>query len=150
MAKTYLKGLPQLKRKLLKLKADTMPAVAKAMEKAAQRIVDDMKSLVPLQSGDLQDSIGWTWGEAPRGSIKFSSVISGQKITIYAGNEKAYYARFVEFGTAPHEIGGRFRGAQHPGTSPQPFFFSAFRANRKETKLEIQKAIRAAVREAVK
>lgn len=150
MARVYLKGLPQLKAKLIKLKQETMHSVRPSMEAAAQEIVDMMKRLVPVQHGDLQDSIGWTWGEAPKRSISMTHGIAGNKITIFAGNEVAYYARWVEFGTAPHINEGRFQGTENPGTRPRPFFYPAYRALRKKSKLTIQKAIREGVRKIAK
>jgi HK97 gp10 family phage protein len=150
MARVYLKGLPQLKAKLIMMKQETMHSVRPAMEMAAQEIVDMMKRLVPIQHGDLQDSIGWTWGNAPKRSISFSKNIAGNKITIFAGNEVAFYARWIEFGTAPHINEGRFQGTEHPGTPPRPFFYPAFRALRKKAKLTMAKAIRQAVRQIAK
>lgn len=70
-------------------------------------------------------------------------------ITIYAGDEKAFYARWVEFGTAAHENGGRFQGTDHPGTVAQPFFFPAYRAHKKTVIAGMRKAIRSAVKQAV-
>lgn len=150
MARVYLKGLPQLKAKLIRLKQETMHSVRPAMEMAASEIVAMMRRLVPVDHGDLQDSIGWTWGEAPKRSLSFSHVIAGNKITIFAGNEVAFYARWIEFGTAPHINGGRFQGTENPGTPPRPFFYPAFRALRKKAKLTMAKAIRQSVRQIAK
>jgi HK97 gp10 family phage protein len=139
--------LPELKRKLERLKETTAPQVALAMEGAADVIVSSMRRLVPVDQGDLKDSIGWTWGEAPKGSIKVAQSKSGRLIlTIYAGDEKAFYARWIEFGTAPHAQGGSHPGTQHPGTPPQPFFYPSYRANKKRVKKEISAAIRNAVK----
>lgn len=143
MARVYLKGLPQLKAKLIRLKEQTASRVRPAMEQAAQRVVEMMKRQVPVDHGDLRDSIGWSWGNAPKGSIKAASV---NGITIFAGNEKAFYARFVEFGTAPHIQGGTVPGSQSPGTVAQPFFFPSWRASKKAIKAALRKAIREAVR----
>lgn len=147
MARVYLKGLPQLKAKLIKLKEKTAEQIRPAMERAAQSVVDMMKRQVPVDKGDLRDSIGWTWGAGPKGSIKLASV---NGITIFAGNEKAFYVRFVEFGTAPHLQGGSRAGTEHPGTNAQPFFFSSWRAMRKSVKSALRKAIKEAVRSVAK
>lgn len=149
MAKAYLSGLPNLRRKLQKLKDNTAEEIRGAMAAAAQQIVDGMKSLVPVDRGDLKASIGWTFGTAPQGSFAVTHKIGENAITIFAGDEKAYYARWVEFGTAPHEQGGSHPGTQSPGTKAQPFFFPTFRANKKEVKRKIQKAIRAAVQKSL-
>lgn len=147
MARVFLKGLPQLKAKLVRLKEQTADEIRPAMEQAAQDVVEMMKRQVPVDSGDLRDSIGWTWGAAPRRSIGLATV---QGITIFAGNEKAFYARWVEFGTAPHLQGGSRPGTDHPGTRPQPFFFPSWRALRKHVKAMLRKAIQKAVRDLVK
>jgi HK97 gp10 family phage protein len=143
-------------RKLQKLKTATEDPVKIAMVEAAALIVAMMKSLVPVQYGHLRDSIGWTFGDAPKGSISFSATTGRLVLTIYAGNEAAYYARWVEFGTAPHNIakGGRnksFKGSgiPHPGAAPNPFFYPAFRALRKKAKLMMTKAISSAVKKAI-
>lgn len=148
MARVYLKGLPQLKRKLILLKERTADKVRPAMERAAQQVTDMMRRQAPVDDGDLRDSIGWTFGEAPRGSITVAAARAGSlRVTIFAGNAKAYYARFVEFGTAPHVQGGMFPGTQHQGNPPQPFFFTSWRAMRKEIRRHIAQAVRDAVRE---
>lgn len=46
---------------------------------------------------------------------------------------QAFYARFVEFGTAPRINGGRFAGTQHPGTAPQPFMRPAWDSEQQAT-----------------
>lgn len=160
MAKVYLKGLPSLKRKLIRLKEDTMPTVRPAMEQAAEMIAATMRTLVPVEDGDLRKAIGWTWGDAPKGSISFSHTVAGNKITIFAGNDDAFYARFVEFGTAPHAImsGGKTRFAkkggsrvvQHPGGRARPFFYPAYRMHKKQVKTMIAQQIRIAVQKAVR
>jgi HK97 gp10 family phage protein len=147
MARASWKGLPQLKAKLIRLKEQTAERIRPAMEKAAQDVVDMMKRQVPVEHGDLRDSIGWTWGSAPKGSIK---VASASGITIFAGNDKAFYARFIEFGTAPHIQGGQFAGTEHPGTPAQPFFFPSWRASKKAILAALRKAIGEAVRSLVR
>lgn len=145
-------GLDRLRRKLTK----TIPEAAQrrikeAMEQSANEAVALMKSLAPKVSGDLADSIGWTWGDAPRGSIAIarSSRKSGNmRITIYAGGGDAYYARFVEFGTSPHVNGGLYAGSQHPGTPAQPFFYPGWRVVRRRVKGKVTRAIKAAAKEA--
>jgi len=145
MARTIV-GLESLERKLRQLPKAMSDEIRSAMESVADDIVRMMKSLVPVDSGDLQKSIGWTWGDAPRGALTISKVVGGSRskaltITIYAGDEKAYHARWVEFGTAPHANRGKFAGTQNPGTPAQPFFFVSYRANKKPGKAKVRKAI---------
>lgn len=151
MARVYLKCLPQLKAKLKRLKEQTAPDLKPTFEAAAQKIVDMMRRRVPVHTGALRDSIGWTWGDRPKYSQKVTSVKAGENlvITIFAGSTKVRYAHLIEFGTKPHEQGGIFKGSEHPGTTPQPFFFSSYRAMRKEVKAMLRKAIKEAVKRAV-
>lgn len=150
MARVYLKNYPQLRAKLQKLRDDTAADVAPAMAKAAQDIVDMMQRLVPVNSGELRESIGFTFGAAPKYAQKVTSASFGATtVTIFAGNSRVRYAHLVEFGTAAHINGGLFAGSQHPGTTPKPFFFVSYRALKKEAAKMIRKAIKDAVKRAV-
>ena len=158
MARVYLKGLPELKRKLIALQEHTAAEVAPALIKAADDTTGMMKRLAPVDEGDLRNSIGWTFGEVPKGAISLktrSVLVKGQimKITIYAGDEKAYYARWVEFGTRAHNVakGGGLKSfsgeaVTHPGAGARPFFYPSWRAMKKPIKKAISKAIQEAVR----
>lgn len=143
---TKILNLDRLNRKLVKLPAVAKQMIRQAMEAKANEIVAMMKNLVPVDDGTLRDSIGWTWGKAPKGSLTLASVQatgdSDMTLTIYAGNKEAFYARWVEFGTARHENGGLFAGSIHPGTTAQPFFFVSWRANKRRTVRAIRKASR--------
>lgn len=155
-------GVDKLKSKLAKMPALVEMRAKAAMEKGADEIVAMMKRLVPVKSGELRDSIGWTWGEVPSGaSVVAESVEArpGLKLTIYAGDEVAYYARWVEFGTAPHNVakkGGTVAGKKqlaagggvgHPGMRAHPFFFPAYRALKDRTKRRVISASRKALKE---
>lgn len=159
-----IKNLERLQKKLRALPNAVRERIKKAMGEVADDIVRMAKSLVPTKSFELQKSIGWTWGDAPKGSISLAAVsgVGGAKdltITIYAGNDEAFYARWIEFGTAPHSVakggGTKFGkakaalggGIPHPGTSAQPFFFVSYRANRKRGKSKITRAINKAAKD---
>lgn len=141
-----IQGLASLRRKFKRLPELAREEISKAMEESAADVVALAKSLVAVDRGDLRDSIAWTWGEAPKGSIVLGEVRGGRaagslRITIYAGDDKAYYARWVEFGTAPHVNGGLYAGSDNPGTPAQPFFYPAWRASRKRAKSRVTRAI---------
>lgn len=128
-------GLARVQRKMLAMAQAGEKAMFDAMEKGASEIVAMMKSLVPVDKGDLKRSIGWTWGDAPKGSISMGTVngSSGNaKITIYAGDDKAFYARWVEFGTRK--------------ATAQPFFYVAWRTNKKRFRRRVSTAVGKAVR----
>jgi HK97 gp10 family phage protein len=147
-----VQGLDRLKRKLLAFPKAVEAEIRKAMETSANEIVALAKSLAPVDDGDLQMSISWTWGEAPKGAMVLGRVKSGatasgnMKITVFAGGGDAYYARWVEFGTAPHLNGGLFTGTKHPGISAQPFFYPAYRDRRKSAKGRVTRAVNKAAK----
>ncbi|QOF71472.1 HK97 gp10 family phage protein [Aminobacter sp. SR38] len=141
-----VQGIAALNRKLtVTIPAKVEAATKKAMEKGADELVDMMKRLVSVSAdgshgkapGTLRDSIGWTWGDAPKGSFTIMKSsggreYSGLKITIYAGNKEAFYARWNEFGTMK--------------MSAQPFFFPSYRAMRKRIKSRITREMKKAIR----
>lgn len=130
-------------------------ALREALKTAAEKLVHDLKIRVPVYAGPetvrsdgspirpgaLRDSIGWTWGDAPKGSLVLGQSpriarIGGRegiKITIYAGNAEAFYARWVEFGT------WKWAGS--------PFFFGTYRDHRRRIRGGITRALRKAIRE---
>lgn len=145
-----IEGLDRLNRKLRALPIVAQKRIREAMEQGADEIVRMMKSLCPTDSGDLQRSIAWTWGRAPKGAMTLAKVTQtgGENtLTIYAGNAEAFYARWVEFGTASHTAGGLFAGATIPAISASPFFYVSFRANRRKVKGRITRAINKAAKE---
>lgn len=147
---TKILGLDRLKRKLRQFPQAVEAEIKAAMETSANEIVALAKSLAPTDSGDLRNSIAWTYGEAPKGAIVLGKVKARKagniKITVYAGGPDAYYARFIEFGTAPHINGGRFAGSANPGTAAQPFFYPAYRASRKRAKSRVTRAVNKAAK----
>nr|WP_278377190.1 HK97-gp10 family putative phage morphogenesis protein [Brucella anthropi] len=128
-------GLESLKRKLLAIPEQAKAEIRKAMETSAEEIVRFAKSLAPVDTGDLQMSISWTWGDAPDGTMILGRVVGDKNdlvITIYAGGSEAYWARWVEFGTSKMKA--------------QPFFLPAYRANRKRVRGRITRGINKAAK----
>lgn len=178
MARKKLTGLDKLNRKLQQLPIRAEREIRTAMAAGADEVVALAKSLAPLgistgrnssnNPGALRDSIGWVWGsKAPKGSVALGNVTGGVGrndlvITIFAGDDKAFYARWVEFGTKPHTItaknaptltrgGVNFgKSVSHPGASTSnAFFFPAYRALRKKIKSRISRAITKSARDVV-
>lgn len=132
-------GLDRLHARFARVPPTLQVEIAKALEFQAEKIVKDMRRLVPVKSGALRRSIGWTWGDAPAGSVSVGTLRGREYdrigITIYAGtrnkalgSEDAFYARFQEFGTVK-------MGAN-------PFFYPAYRAARKDIRPAINRAIK--------
>jgi len=154
-----IKNRTRLIAKLNKLPAAIKAEIRKPMERGADEITAMQRSMVPIDDGDLLDSINWVYGEAPKGALTAgkktddSGTINDLKITIFAGNEKAYYARWVEFGTQAANVGGRVADRRsrnpfatrksyrtHSGTPAQPFFYPALRFMRKRIARQIKSA----------
>jgi HK97 gp10 family phage protein len=76
-------------------------AVQLSVEQACEIITEEAQAIVPVKTGALRESIGWTTDEQ-------SGMIVG---TVSA---KVPYAGYIEFGT------GR-RGAASPGAGPYPY-----------------------------
>lgn len=138
-----VKGLDALHARFDAIPQRIVAEVTKQLEKEAAKVVADMKRLVPVETGALRDSIGWTWGAAPKGSLTIGSVKGRDygrlSITIYVGtrdkargNADAFYARWQEFGTVKMPA--------------NPFFFPAWRSN----KTRVNNNIRGAIKRAVK
>jgi HK97 gp10 family phage protein len=107
--------------KLRELRTSVAPALQPAMRQAADLVVETQRHLVPVEHGDLRDSIQYTLAET--------------KVTVTAGGKQAPYAVFVEFGTS----------SMHP----QPYFFAGWRAAKKPVRRLINKAIKVAVAKAM-
>lgn len=133
-----VQGLQSLERKLTKTIPDRVRQLLRqAMEQSANEIVALMKRLVPKgATGRGEESIGWTWGEAPEGSMTLGTVQmpgGDMAITIYAAGGEAFYLRFHEFGTQK--------------MAASPFFFPAYRLNKRRAKNRITRAIRKGLKE---
>ncbi len=141
-----------LLRKMAAMPSAVRSAIKQALAQGADEITDEMERLAPKRTGKLRKSITQTWGG---GKVRYSSLAgtAGEagdpdlSVRISAGNGEVRYAHLVEFGTAPHLNGGTFAGSRHPGTSPQPFFFPAYRANRRRVKSRISRATTKAVKQ---
>lgn len=161
---TKIFGMQRLENKLKRLPDLVKAHVRVAMEKSADETVAMMKNLVPVKSGELRDSIGWTWGNAPKYSQRVAQIKSDENdlaITIYAGNSKVRYAHLVEFGSKPHVIvpkrakalgkdGSLGVRVEHPGSHPNPFFWPSWKAKRSKTRSRIRRAAKKAMQEIAK
>lgn len=129
-----IKGLDRLKRKFERLPERAEAEARKAIAASAQEIVEMAKRLAPVDDGALRDSIGWTWGQAPQGSKILGSVRGGAELTatMFAGDDKAFYVRWIEFGTTK--------------MTAQPFFLPSYRASRKGATSRITRAVNKSAR----
>lgn len=141
-----MEGAEALRRKLAMIPQSVLDAVRAELERQATDIVGLMQRLAPVDQGDLRRSIGWTWGDAPAGSLTIGTVktpkgardYASMQITIFAGGKgnglDAFYARFQEFGTKDMPA--------------NPFFYPAYRAKSRSAKSAVTRSMRKAIRNA--
>ena len=158
---------PRIAAKLKQIPDVAVQAARQAMEEGAEEICAMMRSLARRgDTGALQASIGWTWGEIPAGSFMIDEIRTGPRqgdqyatlrLKIYAGSKDAFYARFVEFGTRPHALARNAsvdrgkrqgQGGAHPGTPARPFFYPSWKKMRAAYRNDIRNRVRAAIRKA--
>lgn len=150
-----MKGRAELLAKLKAIQGAPRRAARAALEESARQVVSTAKSLAPKKSGALVASIGYTFGDYRPDNANVRGVGAGRggdpdlTVTIHAGSAKAFYASYIEFGTSPHDAGGKFKGAKHPGATAQPFFFPAFRAHKKSAKGRVSRAVKKAIKDSL-
>ena len=138
-----VKGVAQFRARMRELPDIMQTELTAEIEKTAEMVVKEMRLLNPLP-GSI--SIGWTWGDAPRGSVTVGRVAGREydriSVTIYAKGDK-FPAAWFEFGTAE-----RFHksGKSTGRIVASPFFFPVYRANRRRIKTRIKSAVRRAVK----
>lgn len=155
MAKVRILRSKQFTEKLRKLRQNTQPHVRAALAEGARDIVAMAQRLVPDGPGtgerDLKGTIKWRFGaEEGGGSDAKTGRSAATTVHITAGDDKNPEARWIEFGTAPFTNEGIYKGTANPGITAQPYFFPAYRANKKPIKRAISQAIRRAIKEAVR
>ena len=140
--------------KFSRLLLTRVPATVEArlrdeIEKTAQELVDKMKRQAPtyagpeitrsdgspIRPGALRDSIDWNFHEVNESSGEKNGRFKGHGVSavIYAGDDEAFYARWVEHGTK--QWGGK------------PFFYGNWRNMRQKVKGRLTRALRKAIKE---
>lgn len=149
-----VQGRERLLRKLATLPPKARELIGKALQEGGDVIARDAKSRVPKRTGHLLRSIKVVSGDYQPDNANVRGMSAGLQrgdpkltVRVVAGSARAWYARLVEFGTAPHIAGGKFKGARHPGARARPFFFPAYRANKRRVSTRVGKAIKQAVKE---
>lgn len=161
-----IRNRERLRAKLRALPDAIRAEIKPALEKGAQNIADLAFSLAPFESGALRQSIDWSYGPPPQGArigVGKKQGAAAMKtdllISVYAGNDRAFYARWVEFGTQASTAGTRVADKRsrksgatrksyrtHPGTPAHPFFYPAYRALRKDVSAKIRRATDRAIK----
>lgn len=145
-----VKGLERFKAALARLPDAAKEAAASAAVQGAEELVSLQKQLVPIDKGDLRDSIVVTppGQTTPPYSQPGGSRTAGPiQAIVTAGNTKVRYAHLVEFGTAPHINGGIFEGTKNPGYAAEPYFWPAYRTLRTRIKSRISRKVNKAIKD---
>ena len=150
-----LAGLEQFK------KSTARGVLERVLKRAIAPMEQAAKSMAPVKSGGLRDSIKTVVVRSSAGKSAYAAAIRegasadvataaaksanrGAKSAGKGASAKvrvqatAPHAHLVEWGTAPHLAGGRFKGADHPGTYAQPFMGPAYNGGRREATLDIK------------
>lgn len=146
-----VKGLAKLRRQLAALPRLQVEAAARALAQNADELVGAMRRAVPKRHGALAASIGWRKAsqagpDAPPTERQNIVGAEGLALMVYAGDDKAFYARWVEFGTAASPAKGA--KAAHRATPAEPFFFPTVRASKAKMKARVIREARKAAKAA--
>lgn len=155
-----IEGMPELERTLAEVgtRATQVAITRRALQRAAQPMVEMAKRYASIDEGDLEASIKISTratGEVGRAAYAATMRATGgdkaaavdalrtarrtfkalnPPAILYMGpTREIWYAKFVEFGTKPHVNGGKFAGSRHPGSAPDPFLRPAFDAEARPT-----------------
>jgi len=107
-------GLTELEDKLSNLEEKLTKALAEALEEVSEKIRDDAKGFVPVDTGSLRKSIR----VERKGSLEVSIIAGGGGVINPRTGREVNYAGYVEFGTSR--------------MSPQPYMQPALEKNRDE------------------
>ncbi|EJF91685.1 HK97-gp10 family putative phage morphogenesis protein [Bartonella tamiae] len=132
----YVIGLENIEKRLELIKKAAKEKTAPVILESANKIADDARSLVPNDTGNLKDSIRVEHGDTP---LQYFVKAGGEATTrqIRNGTDATYdYAAAVEYGTTKNDA--------------QPFFWPAYRLNKKKVRARIRRKISTEIRKAWK
>ncbi|MBK5958579.1 hypothetical protein CCR97_10210 [Rhodoplanes elegans] len=141
-----MEGLDKFVRKMRAMSEQTKQELQAETTRAANEMVALAKGLAPFKTGALRASIQASNGPPPAHAQFAGKSRNEIATTVTSGNTSARHSALVEFGTKPHIVGGIYEGARHPGSEPHPFFWPAFRAQKRAFARRMAKAVRTAAR----
>jgi HK97 gp10 family phage protein len=123
-----------LRKRLAAIPAAVKEAVTPAIVQSAEELADRMKSLAPVKTGALRDSIVVTppGGQTPAYGTGGSRTARENEAIVTAGNSDVRYAAHIEYGT------------KH--AHAEPFFWPAYRLSKSREVNRIKRAITKAVK----
>jgi len=129
-------GIGRLQKRLAAIPLEVRKAAQPAVTKQAENLASTMRQIVPVDSGDLKDSIEVTPGgkvtpaySQPGGSM----TVPENAAAVTVGNHAVRYGHLVEYGTA--------KAPAHP------FFWPSVRLHNKKAKAAIKRTVSKAVRQ---
>ena len=165
-----VQGLDKLLRQIAAIPKGVAEAAEYQLSENAYTLADAIKSHAPVATGALAASVSYCAGDPPEGATLGGGQTSnadplgealserGLRYSIFAGDKRAFYARWIEFGTRAGTKGdkvsdkshrSRTVARNHPGTKSQPFFYPTIRARAPQLKASIGRAISQAAKKAV-
>lgn len=145
MARTrrYMEGTETTARVFRGLSDKMVGQITRALNQGAAEIVARAQIAVPVDDGDLRDSIEVVQATEIRETRRRDGSAKGVAVYVVAGTgSTAAYARVQEF--------GRASSGDHPGHAAQPFLFPAYWSVRRRVRNRIARAINAAAKEAAR
>lgn len=131
----------RLTRRLQAIPVAVKEAVIPALIQSGNELANRMKALVPVETGDLRDSITVTppGGTTPPFSQPGGSRVAAEnQVLVTAGDEDVRYPALVEYGHRTPDGGS---------VPAHPYFWPAFRLSRKRIANRTTRAVRKAVRD---
>lgn len=129
MGTVTLRGVPEVVKAFADRGIDLQAALKAGLRAGAELVAADAASRAPRRVGKLAES------------LVIQETADQQELQVFVGpSADAFYAKFVEFGTAPHAVGkgsdltrasgrpGKQTGGLHPGARAKPFLFPALEA----------------------
>lgn len=150
-----VQGLERLKRQLRALPASVVANVSAAGDGGAEALASKIAAAAPGRR--LAKSVGWSNGDEPGNGATAAPLTKGQQARataglhwrIFAGGVEAFWARWAEFGTAPHSSAkgasrksGKLqdKGPHVAGMPATPYFFPTVRAWKGSMKSRLTRA----------
>lgn len=181
-----VKGRERLKRQIRAIPETVKEASRNSLIENAKGMSGRIRLAAPMgrfgtsrKPGTLKRSVGWTQGDPPKtkatGAFRPRPANAGAlrdaglRVTIFAGNDEAFYPRWVEFGTkaglrdyqrkSNRAVNNRYNRRMglvgkkkiigkrhHPGTKAQPFFYPVVRLYRKSARSRMVRAQNKAIK----
>lgn len=139
MARNRFSGRERFDRILRRMGPEARAAMHKSLLKSGNELAAAQRALAPVDDGDLRASIRVIDGldnvsAEGRAFHRLRVVENDLSVFVAAGDDKAYYAPFVEFGTVSQPA--------------QPFFLPAYRIMKKRITNRARLAARRAAKKA--